>query len=1060
MTTETNNPATILLVDDTPGSIGVALVALEEAGYRVAIATNAGKALQRAELVRPDLILLDVLMPGQDGYETCRQLKAQESTRDIPVIFLSAVSESLDKVRGFGLGAVDYLIKPVASEELLARVRTHVTLSRLERELRSANRTLEERVAARTAELGAANEALRLNTDRMDILLQLNQMAGSSLEEITTFAFDAAVRLTRSKLGYLAFMNEDETALTIQLWSREAMAGCRVAGPPKVFPVAATGLWGESVRQRRAVITNDYAAPNPLKKGTPEGHVPITRHMSLPVIVGGRVVLVAGVGNKEEEYNETDVQQLTLLMEGMWRLIERKRAQETHSADLWFFESMDKINRAMQGAEGLDQMMSGVLDTMLSIFGCDRAFLAVPCDPTMPEFSISMERTTPQYPGAFARRTTVPMSPAVRNLFHELLNNPAPNEIHVGNGLDPEDVVWKTYEIKSQLAIALHPKVGKPWECGLHQCSHSRIWSPQEKKLFVEISRRLGDALTSLLTHRNLQDSEQRFRMVFENSPVSIWVEDFSAVKILFDDLKAKGIADLEAWFDQHPEAVQECAQLARIVDVNQAALTLHGATDKAELLAGLVNTFTPESFRTFRQALVCLWNGRTAAPGDAIVRTLAGEPRHVTVHFSVCPGSELTLARVLVSLTDITERKQAEEALVRLNAELEQRVKDRTAALEQEMDSRFRQQQFLEAVLESTDAGIVACDADGVLTFFNRKTRELHGLPQTPIPAEQWAGHYDLFLPDGRTPMRKEDVPLFRALQGERVVNDEMMIIPRVGEPKILLASGQPILDKEGRKIGAVVAMHDITGRKRIEETLRASEVKYRNVVENIGVGVTMISPRMEVLAQNTCMQKYFPHVDVLRRPICYECYINPPRSGLCEGCPTHQTLQDGQVHESIIETPSGDRTLYFRVLSSPIKDRDGKVVAATEIVENVTESQAVEKELRQHREHLEELINERTAELEKTNDLLRSELAERQRAEEALRRLNQELDQRVKERTAELEQRNRDLERMNKVFIGRELRMVELKEQLRRLGSETTGGIKPTGRRTDDAPPSPQKT
>lgn len=158
MTQEPSKPSTILLVDDTPENIGVVLTALEQAGYHVAIATSGAKALQRAALILPDLILLDVIMPGMDGYETCRQLKAQDATREIPVIFLSALVETFDKLKGFALGAVDYFIKPIATEELLARVRTHVTIGQLERELRLANRSLEERVAARTLELKEANE--------------------------------------------------------------------------------------------------------------------------------------------------------------------------------------------------------------------------------------------------------------------------------------------------------------------------------------------------------------------------------------------------------------------------------------------------------------------------------------------------------------------------------------------------------------------------------------------------------------------------------------------------------------------------------------------------------------------------------------------------------------------------------------------------------------------------------------------------------------------------------------------------------------------------------------
>jgi PAS domain S-box-containing protein len=173
-----------------------------------------------------------------------------------------------------------------------------------------------------------AEEALRLDAERMETLLQLNQMTDATLDEITSFAFEAAVRLTRSKLGYLGFMNEDESVMEVQVWSREVLPECAVTAAPLHFPIYEGGLWAEAVRQRRPVITNDYNAANPWKKGTPEGHVRLTRHMNLPVMVGGRIVLVAGVGNKEEDYNEADVNQLTLLMEGMWRLIERKQAEE------------------------------------------------------------------------------------------------------------------------------------------------------------------------------------------------------------------------------------------------------------------------------------------------------------------------------------------------------------------------------------------------------------------------------------------------------------------------------------------------------------------------------------------------------------------------------------------------------------------------------------------------------------------------------------------------------------------------------------------------------------
>ena len=159
---------------------------------------------------------------------------------------------------------------------------------------------------------------------------------------------------------------------------------------------------------------------------------------------------------------------------------------------------------------------------------------------------------------------------------------------------------------------------------------------------------------------------------------------------------------------------------------------------------------------------------------------------------------------------------------------ELEE-LRQRAAALEageaerkQAEESLHEQQRFLEVVLDSIEAGIVACDANGVLTLFNRATREFHGLPQEPLPSERWADHYDLYLPDGKTRMRTEEVPLFRALRGEYLHNVEMVIAPKRGPARTLLASGQPLLDRYGQKAGAVVAMHDITELKRIEEKLR----------------------------------------------------------------------------------------------------------------------------------------------------------------------------------------------------------------------------------------------
>jgi PAS domain S-box-containing protein len=185
---------------------------------------------------------------------------------------------------------------------------------------------------------------LRLDAIRFENLYELATMIDASETDIKDFALEASLQVTGSSIGYLYFMDREEQTLTLHAWSRNVMKECRTATQPTVYRVDETGLWGEAVRQRRPVITNDYAAPDPLKKGYPEGHVPLRRHMNLPILDDDRIVLIAGVGNKELPYDGDDVQHLNLVMDAMWRLLQRKSAKremrESESRYRHLFTSM------------------------------------------------------------------------------------------------------------------------------------------------------------------------------------------------------------------------------------------------------------------------------------------------------------------------------------------------------------------------------------------------------------------------------------------------------------------------------------------------------------------------------------------------------------------------------------------------------------------------------------------------------------------------------------------------------------------------------------------------
>ena len=154
MNIENNEERRILVVDDLPDNLRILTNTLNQAGYQTLIANSGDRALYQISHQPPDLILLDVMMPGIDGFETCRRLKANPDTAPIPVIFMTALSDIDNKIMGFEAGAVDYITKPFQIKEVLVRVDTHLTIARLQRQLEAQNAQLQERNAELEAALG------------------------------------------------------------------------------------------------------------------------------------------------------------------------------------------------------------------------------------------------------------------------------------------------------------------------------------------------------------------------------------------------------------------------------------------------------------------------------------------------------------------------------------------------------------------------------------------------------------------------------------------------------------------------------------------------------------------------------------------------------------------------------------------------------------------------------------------------------------------------------------------------------------------------------------------
>jgi PAS domain S-box-containing protein len=205
---------------------------------------------------------------------------------------------------------------------------------------------------------------------------------------------------------------------------------------------------------------------------------------------------------------------------------ERKKAEDERLSNTKFFEATDRVNSVIQSSGDIESMMSGVLDTVLDLFDCDRASLVFPCDPKALTCRVPMERTRPDYPGAQAAGVEYPMSEEAMRAMQFLLDARRPVTFGHGGELSLPDRVSEEYKIQSMMAKAIRPGAGAAWMFVIHQCRSPRQWTAEESRLFEAISRRMADALTGLLTQARLRESEGKFRHAFDMAGVGMVILD------------------------------------------------------------------------------------------------------------------------------------------------------------------------------------------------------------------------------------------------------------------------------------------------------------------------------------------------------------------------------------------------------------------------------------------------------------------------------------------------------------------------------------------------------
>lgn len=191
--------------------------------------------------------------------------------------------------------------------------------------LERANRSLDAEISRRKK----IEEALKLEEARFEAFFKLSKMHEAPVQQIAGFVLEELTKMTKSKVGSLVIMDGNGIITSGYGWSHGLLEVCAIPERPMFTPIDGAGLWAQPIRERKPVIVNDYSVPHPFKRGCPDGHIEIVRFLGIPAFDGDKIVALALLGNKEEDYDALDVQKVSLLLDGMWGLFERKRVEKT-----------------------------------------------------------------------------------------------------------------------------------------------------------------------------------------------------------------------------------------------------------------------------------------------------------------------------------------------------------------------------------------------------------------------------------------------------------------------------------------------------------------------------------------------------------------------------------------------------------------------------------------------------------------------------------------------------------------------------------------------------------
>jgi len=579
-------------------------------------------------------------------------------------------------------------------------------------------------------------------------------------------------------------------------------------------------------------------------------------------------------------------------------ITERKRAEAEHRAHVWFLESMDRINRAMQGTNDLDRMMGDVLDATLGVFGADRAWLLYPCDPDAPSWRAVMERTRPEFPGVAARGRDLPMTADAAEVARAALASSAALLAGPSHQRQVKSEVAREFGVQSQMSMALRPKGDQPYLFGLHQCSQPRTWTKHEQRLFEEVGHRLTDTLSSLMAFRGLRESERRLEAAQQLAHVGWWERDYATGHVSLSDEAGRifGVqpVDLPHWDGRwrsliHPEdrdraaAASEIALAGgprydveyRVVRPDGTVRVVHSQGDVIRDESGRVRQFgvlqditelrlTERRLEAAQRLAHVGWWERDYAAGLWLtsdearqIYGIAGMDRVMDI------GEWMKVVPSIIHPEDRRRVLEASEAslrggprydieyrivhadgtvrVVHVQADVTRDESGRTVrqfGVAQDITELRRAEQEVRARQDMLDLAQKAARAVAFDWYIGAREGENRWSPDLEAMYGLEPGTFDRTYRGWKKLIHPDDWPSVK-LAIERAnqsgeVDAEYRVVQKDGSVRWLQAKGRMFFDAERRPERMVGFMIDVTQRRQAEEELRAAETRFRIFVDH----------------------------------------------------------------------------------------------------------------------------------------------------------------------------------------------------------------------------------